>query len=278
MGRLDLDDPADWINGFVDPKALLLGLEELNRKGIKTQIYVSPTAHAKIYIGSKGIITGSANLSTRGFGAGLEIVTFHESTHRPTAVARLLAYSKQLQEIDLRTLRNYVRQYEKTFKKRRARRRKALGIPLENRLPPTRSPRLGSYEDFIRWCRRSRTAAGVEIAERAEGKVQLSGHVHRSFYGIRQFLIASPRERRRLQSEDPERYRVFQDQGMRARIRNFVLHNSNDEPDFSLERWKTYLPIELGGRATRHGGAIGSLNRMFPLVAAYLANLSKRTI
>lgn len=137
-----------------------------------------------------------------------------------------------------------------------------------------RSVERSSYQGFVTWCRIYRSAASVEIAARARGKNNLSGHVHSSFYGLRQFFIAYPNEWRRLQSEDPNTYHVFQDPGMEARLRRFVLRNAVNEQDFLVDTWKSYLPLELGGRATRRGGAIGSLNRMMPLLADYLRGAS----
>src|SRR6266852_5436453 len=73
--RLDLTSPAEWLRGSIDPKDLLTFLTGLRERGVAVRFFAGPTAHAKLFVGDRGVIVGSANLSTRGFGAGPEIVT-----------------------------------------------------------------------------------------------------------------------------------------------------------------------------------------------------------
>jgi hypothetical protein len=275
MGRLDMNSTTEWANGMIDPKALLDCFDVLNGRGVSTRIFVAPFAHAKVYIGSRGVISGSANLTLRGFGGGFEIVTVQDASHRTEAIAALETYSQQLEEVSLQNLRQFVRANIREVSQ-------LLSVrPREDRLPRLRidrpNPRPGSYDDFVGWCKQLGIPAATEIAERAAGKHNLQGHVHRSFYGLRQFFITYPAERRRLQTSIPGTYHVFRDKGIEAKLRDFVAFRANDEPDFSLGIWKTYLPIELGGRATRRGGAIGSMNMMMPLVAKYLSQRAGRT-
>jgi hypothetical protein len=74
---------------------------------------------------------------------------------------------------------------------------------------------------------------------------------------------------------DPDSYKLSKDPAMEDMLKSFVHDFAVDEASFVLERWRTYLPIECGGRAGRHGGTIGNLNYMLPLVAAYLAHTLK---
>jgi len=130
--------------------------------------------------------------------------------------------------------------------------------------------RLGSYPGFLAWLEGTDNPAAIEIYDRANGKSNLQGHIHRNFYGLRQFLIAYPGYRTRFQQEDPTAYSLAKDPRTESFFAAFVDRYAADEDDFELERWLTYLPEECGGRAARHGGTIGNLNRMLPLIAMYL--------
>ena len=75
-----------------------------------------------------------------------------------------------------------------------------------------------------------------------------------------------------MKQTNSDTYKLSRDATMEQHLNGFVSEFATDEDDFSLDNWKTYLPIECGGRAGRHGGTIGNLNYMLPLVAAYLAH------
>lgn len=136
--------------------------------------------------------------------------------------------------------------------------------------PPARPPRLGAYEDFLSWLGRQTGAAAQEIHARALGRGNLQGHIHRNFFGLRQFLLAYPECLDRFRKEDPDTYKLSRDTETERAMANFVTKHAADEAQFPVDTWKTYLPQECGGRAARHGGTIGNLNRMLPLVASYL--------
>lgn len=87
---------------------------------------------------------------------------------------------------------------------------------------------------------------------------------------MRQLFLADPDARDRFEVESPDLYKLSRDPQMESRIARFVKENAVDETDFRLDVWKTYLPVECGGRAGKHGSTIGNLNRMLPLVARYL--------
>lgn len=271
--RLDLRNPSEWLCGSIDPEALLTFLKSLHNRGVAVRFFASPVAHAKIFVGDRGVIVGSANLSTRGFGAGAEVVRVSGRAEVRRARRSVIAYMRRLDIISLDDLERYVGRYARDA--REARRSRAVRRSSdEDRLPRIRieGRRMpaGSYDDFVRWLDRQRSDAAREIAARARGKSQLSGHIHKNFYGLRQFLLADPTDLRRFAQEDEDIYRLSADQDSERSISQFVHRNAVDEGEFKLDTWQTYLPVECGGRAGKHGGTIGNLNRMLPLVARYL--------
>lgn len=113
----------------------------------------------------------------------------------------------------------------------------------------------------------SRTIYGYDVLDFA---AHLTGHVRACFYGGRQLLIIDPAYRRRLLAAQPGTYHVFRDRAAEARIKTFVDREAVDEDPFQVDTWRTYLPIDLGGRAGNRGGCISTLDRLLPLLARYL--------
>lgn len=276
--RLDLDSIDDWVSGSIDPVALLQFAQRHEARGARVELFVGPAAHAKVYVGSSGFLGGSANLTTRGFsGTGHEIVWRETS---PNAIRdmrnRLQEYAGNLKQIEIPELADYVARNEKTLIKRR--RNRKLSTQKESRIIRVdgRPNRLGSYDDFKNWLQDQPEPAANEISERADGKGNLSGHIYRGFYGLRQFLLSRPTILNSFKQENPDNYKLSRDRDTESELSEFVLNEASDEENFLLERWRTYLPVERGGRAANHGGTIGNLNRMLPLVARYLEDRLRR--
>jgi hypothetical protein len=277
--RIDLTDIEAWCAGYIDPVALLEFLDRLGSKGTTVQLFGSTSAHAKLFVGGNGVIVGSANLSMRGFGAGPEIV----STDGPAAVSDGIAaanrYLATLRHIEIAELRRYVTKNRAQAVREIARRKLRQTYHDQDRLPETRvqgkKAAAGDYGDFVQWLDRLRFGSAHTIAERARGKSQLSGHINRNFHGLRQHLLSNPDALTRFRGESPDTYKLSADPIAEASLARFVHDRAVDENHFSLNTWRTYLPIECGGRATRHGGSIGNLNRMLPLVARYLTRRTR---
>ncbi len=271
--RLDLQNPMEWLLGWVNPEALLQFITVLGARGATVRLFSSPAAHAKMYIGDDAVIVGSSNLTLHGFGAGPEIISIADQSHVRLARQTARDYLQRLHDTPLAELQAHVDKYAEAARQARQRRRRRGGID-EDTLPRVRvqGPRrvAGDYKTFLEWLRRQGFPAAAETLARAEGKGQLSGHIHRNFYGLRQYLMARPDEMDRFAAEDPDAYRLSVDAATEASLADFVSQHATDEADFVLEIWKTYLPEECGGRAEKHGGTIGNLNRMLPLVARYL--------
>ena len=268
--RLDLDSTEEWRRGFIAPDSLLSFLRAQQRRGAKTSLYCAPTAHAKLYIGNHGALIGSANLTIRGFGGGHEILyrVGGEKTLREVN-RRLREYQNTLRNIQDEELEEYVETNRLSVSRSKARTKsKTDQLPKSNR---SELHHLGSYDGFLDWLNSVKSEGADTISERAKGQHNLQGHIRRNFHGLRQFLLAFPDEFNRMLNANPNTYKLSKDQAMEEKIRGFVDQFATDEEDFRLDVWKTYLPVECGGHAGRHGGTIGNLNRMLPLVSAYLA-------
>jgi len=268
MCRLDFTSIVEWKIGVIAPDVLLDLLINYRDEGGKVSLYTAPNAHAKVYMGSKAAFIGSANLTLRGFGGGLEVLQVIKSKSELTKLRRSLnKYAKLLKYTDLGELNEYVQMHKK--KVARSKRKKGT----EDRLPKTSRDqriRLGTYQAFQVWLTHQPESSAKEIYERAHGKGNLQGHIHRNFYGLRQFLITYPDIMEEFRSKSPDTYKLSSDSIMESKLESFVKNHAVDEDDFILEIWKTYLPIECGRRAEKHGGTIGNLNRMLPLVARYM--------
>jgi hypothetical protein len=268
MCRLDLSSPYDWANGFVAPDALLDMLRRTSAAGAQVSVYTSPAAHAKVYIGSQAALVGSANLTMTGFGGGPEVLQRTTRRRDLRALQRYLnTYATMLRRTSLDELDAHVRRFRRIVSRSQKRHS-------QDRLPPTSrdsNRTLGDYDSSVRWLGRQRQPAARETYERAHGKSNLQGHIHGNFYGLRQFLISYPHAMRRFAAEQPNAYKLSRDSQTEDKLKFFVGRHAVDEDDFRLDTWRTYLPRECGGRAGRHGGTIGNLNRMLPLVARYLA-------
>lgn len=274
--RLDTSDLTDWVYGAVAPDALLDFVTRHMARSIEVRLFVSPTSHAKVYLGSAGFLVGSANLTVRGFG-GLadEILWYQNDRHAiMTMSAALQHYRGHMQRMDPDELRAFVEQNRDEVKRLRSRVPRQLR-PLthyEDRLPqtPARSPRLGSFDGFLRWLDGQPQNAAALIARRGRGEGNLSGHIRRNFFGLRQFFIARPDLMHTALSADPDRYALRRDAYMKDALRSFVRRDCVDEAELSVKTWRTYLPKSAGGKPKSGGGTSGNLKRMIPLIARYL--------
>ena len=270
--RLNRNDFSDWVNGVVDPEALLRFADRQVGRGVKIELRCSPTAHAKIYLGRATLLVGSANFTGRGLWGDGQEVLWREAGRLAIAAAsaRVNQYAANLQRLSLDELRQLVDKNKGRVADLRRRRKITFASEEIPRSGAARPPRLGDYSDFLSWLRGQGGTAAREIHARAYGKSQLSGHVQNCFYGGRQLLIADPHFRLQLLQRSPESYRVFADRYAESRIREFTKNEIVDEPGFHASVWRNISPIELGGRVERRGGLIGSLNRTLPLLARYL--------
>jgi hypothetical protein len=274
MVRLDLNSVEEWKRGLIDPPALADFVEKHEKAGKSVNLFVHPIAHAKVYVGRKKFLVGSANLSTRGFsGVGHELLWESKQQNQHTEIRKSMRdYSDKFQALTLAELKSYVAIHHAdvdTFKKNNPRRFAAFNEDRVDHLSP-RATRYGDYEDFKIWLDSRPEIEAREILDRANGKNNLSGHIRANFFGLRQWMLADPAIQKFGRTVDADTYKFSADAAREARLKEFVETNAANEPGFSLSTWQAYLPKESGGSAKKHGGTIGNLNRMVPLMARYL--------
>jgi len=278
--RLDFADLADWISGGIDPPALLQAASSWVQHGSEVRLYIGKNAHAKFYMGEHSALIGSSNLTSRGLsGLGDEVmwrVPMH-GEERKSFDRGVRRYLGGMELISLLDLERFVDQNASVVEKKKKNKLQSEESRPKRILESQRPLRLGSYSNFLDWLTKQQTPAAREILERANGKNNLSGHIYRNYYGIRQYLIYSPQSQNRFKTTSEDSYKLSWDTATEGDIAYFVKKYATDEDDFSLERWKTYLPAECGGRAGKHGGTIGNLNKMLPLVAKYLTSRLNRS-
>lgn len=280
--RLDLSDPSDWIAGSIAPDALLDKINDFNGSGLSINVFVHPSAHAKFYVGQGRLFVGSANLTLRAFSGGPEVL--YEITQREE-IARFVRGAKRyfalFRPLDKQQLGEFVRKYRSAVSRLRRQRKIRASEDVIASAVRDNVSKLGNYSDFLNCLDKQGGDAAWLILARGSGRDirrdgknyphnNLSGHVRRSFYGIRQYFLRFPGELDRLIRKDPSQYHVFKDDRLKVNLPTFIKNHAVDEADFTVTGWQTYVPRELGGNAGKRGGAIGSLNRMFPLVARYL--------
>lgn len=269
MVRLNFNDITEWVAGAIAPDALLETWDRFSDRDVR--VFIGRDAHAKVYAGDTDFLVGSANFTVRGLSGTAHEIMWRESggAARKRLEESLDRYRKHLRQITREELENFV---SANKAKVAALKKKTQPHP-EAVLPPLQRPdRLGDFEDFKVWLRaRKRDPDAQLVLARANGDGQLSGHIYRGFFGIRQFLIHHPGEWRKL-SKVPENvtYRLSANTATRDTLRAFIEVEAVDEGDLAVDRWRTYLPLWAGGRQTTGGASIGNVNRMLPLMAKYL--------
>ena len=271
--RLDISSPVEWASGSINPPALQDFIQRHRAICGEVSLFVSPTAHAKIYRGARGYFVGSANLSVRALsGSTAEILWFENDQPRCGLMDRTLNdYSQMFKSLDFEQLKEYINKNQKDVDKLK-KKLPAYFQFSEDRIADNivRPARLGDYDHFLKWLSRQKGDAAKLIAERAGGKGQLTGHIRQNFFGLRQYFLTNPGKMRLIAKKDPESYSLSTDYDTAKTLSDFVTQRAHDEGPFKLSTWRTYLPESAGGKPKTGGGTSGNLKRMLPLVARYV--------
>src|SRR3546814_18220452 len=117
--RLDLTSPVEWALGSLNPPALRDFIQRHYATCNEVALFVSPSAHAKIYSGQQGYLIGSANLSTRALsGNAAEVLWFERDQARRDLMDQMFGeYSRLFRPLKLDDLVDFGKSYEKEDRK-----------------------------------------------------------------------------------------------------------------------------------------------------------------
>ena len=271
--RLNVLSVADWALGSLDPVALSRFIQRHQQTCGEVSLFISATAHAKIYSGQSGYLVGSANLSTRALsGNAAEILWYENDDVRRNAMdAAVKKYANKFEKFSLKQLDEYIANNAEKATDLAERIPREVHVD-EDRVPADilRPARVGDYDAFLQWLSKQSGAAAKEVLDRANGKSNLSGHIRQAFFGIRQFFLVTPAAMHHFSKVSPEGYSFSGDAVTASALGRFVTKHAQNEGPFSPAKWQTYLPKSAGGKQVSGGATVGNLNRMFPLLARYL--------
>src|SRR3546814_856575 len=206
---LDLTSPVEWALGSLNPPALRDFIQRHYATCNEVALFVSPSAHAKIYSGQQGYLIGSANLSTRALSRNAaEVLWFERDQARRDLMDQMFGeYSRLFKPLKFDDLVDYVKSYEKEVANIKKKLPPILNIE-EDRVASRimRPTRFGDYDDFLKWLSRQTDDASKEISRRAHGKAQLSGHIRQNFFGLRQFFLVNPGNMSLLSKQEADTY------------------------------------------------------------------------
>jgi len=255
----------DWIQGSIDPEALVTLRKNLRSK-IKLNISCNDMLHAKAYYNEKIGLIGSANLTSHGFGNGLEFLLMISGSVLDDVKSWFKTkISSSLREVSFKELEGFIKQNKNEVNKEKKR---------INRILKRKIARLFYFpvDHFIDYCAKLDGQAPKEVVLRFMGKDQLSGHIKNFYYASYQFLNKNDSLVKPIAKIPPNDFRL-QNTPYIDVWRRFVKSTEiKDIPSvgFSAKSTLRYLPVQLGGTQTKGGAGIGNLNRVLPLVARFI--------
>lgn len=258
----------DWIQGSIDPISLHSITKSLSGK-IKFHFACNDILHAKVYYCEKKGLIGSANLTSRGFGTGLEFLLFISGDILERTQEWVNSnISPHLTPISLKGLSRFINKNKTDVEKQKEKIRKLI----KKKRKPKKIPLpISPIDGFIDYCANLRGEAPKEVVLRFMGKLNLSGHIKNFYYASQQFLSAHQTIINPISRMSPEKFRL-RNTPYKDKWINFVnSENLKDDPKvgYSAESTLKYLPAGLGGTQTTGGGGIGNINRVLPLVARF---------
>jgi HKD family nuclease len=258
----------DWIQGSIDPESLL-EIVKISAGRIKFNIAHRDTLHAKAYFCEKNGLIGSANLTSQGFGSGLEfLLLVSDSVLKSTKEWFKKHVSPYLKKITLGELEYFIEKNKtEVYKKRRIInrvlnkkiKRKTLFLPY------------APVDDFIDYCAKLDGAASKEVVLRFMGKDHLSGHIKNFYYASQQFFDKYQKLTKKMSQVLPDNFRL-QNAPFKITWIKFIQGSQLKDivpVGFLAQSTLNYLPSALGGKQTTGGAGIGNLNRILPLVAQF---------
>jgi HKD family nuclease len=255
----------DWIHGSIDPMALLRMCTRFNGQ-INVNIACNDMLHAKAYYNEKVGLIGSANLTSQGFGNGLEfLLMITDDVLKDVKTWFNYKISSRLDTISRSQLKYFIKQNIDEVEQERMKIRKV----------PKRKIAISSYMPvnfFIDYCASFNNPIAEEVVLRFMGKDQLSGHVKNFYYASYQFFAKKKKLIRPLADMSLKDFRLQETPYKDTWIKFICSPAIKDIPSVGYYAKSTlnYLPQRVGGRQTSGGAGIGNLNKVLPLVAKFI--------
>jgi HKD family nuclease len=260
---------AAWIQNSIDPISLRKFIDKFSNC-LEINIAHNDTLHAKGYFAENNGLIGSANLTSQGFGDGLEflysisgsILTKTKSWFNgkikpllhPITPAELNSFiGKNI---------NAVIQLQKKYRKLLRQSHKHRG----NKAP------ISSIDVFMDYCAKLQGAVPNEVVLRYLGKFQLSGHIRNFYYASQQFLSKYPGLISPIRKEPMDEFHLQNSPYIELwkKFINSPFLKDIEEERYSAKSTAIYLPTNLGGKQISGGAGSGNINRVLPLVARFL--------
>lgn len=297
----------DWVTGYGNLSEIQAFLADLRSRNVAPSLYIVSNLHAKIYAGltRKRAYLGSANLSASAFHTNVEIMTYTQGVDSDGVLrvideiksgALSVSYEDFSAMIDVtkdavnRAASSQAQSFETdpdfdvavqlfstelqkhvAHRKPQAKTRKQVVYPDEqgDYAPlPTPWP---SLDDFMSYCRKTKSKAAREIVDRFEGKDNLQGHIKHIFYGGLFFFYENLGLMNAIPADLAKREHVnWSDESWVPQWKSYLAKHKNEfygNIAFSYHSLITYLPASLGGVQVTGGASSGNFKKIMPLLA-----------
>ena len=268
--------PTDWLVGASQPDGLLDFIQSFQSSGQRTvALRVSERLHAKIILPDGPLaIAGSANLTSGGFGANVEVVRMVRGVELLELRHFVESIRPRLDGVELADFRSFVSSCLAKVDSQ-----EALLDLIRDEMPPhdvsTRS--LIPYSAYIEYLRNSNVGQDHDILGIALNldRNNNTGKVKHAFYGIQRFLQEYPRHLAFVANLDPDEWFDVRTSRLWADWALFLEAYESEVSDAYQYRMRTlvrtYLTHASGGYLTGGGGGDNELKRAWPSVGRLMA-------
>jgi hypothetical protein len=290
----------DWAFGASDPDALAKLIASCERDSRPYTLYVNQRIHSKAYFADTRLaLVGSANLTDGGFENNLEMMVWLSGSQASAALHCLSSAAlPQAKPITLDELRAWIEKYRNVVKKIKKSYQDLQSRELEDverestgslgftETPALDLPSLQMMEQFVSWLHTHHVLAGAQLLLKHNSDRQVQrrqGHFKQCFCGVYCFLQARPEWQPiltkmlgNLPSDaifEPTETLLVE---WKRHLAKYATRQVGEA--FSYLILCNVLPPSMGGTRQRGGGAIGTFKRMFPLVARFLFEKSRKRV
>jgi len=293
----------DWANGVADLNQLREFIQFLTDNQAEIDLYLCANLHAKIYASKdqRRAYFGSANLTLAAFSSNFEIMTYLTNDESKPVLQLVEVLQRALNSMPLNDFLDIITVCHDAVERVRPRIAEMdletdanfnaavtlFSEELHNKVRkgrPTSRPKhravspdeVGDFEgldghwpsldEFIDYCRISKSRDARDIVARHEGQSNLQGHIKHMFYGALFFFYENP-DSISLVPEDlltRERTVWAQEPWIRMWIDYLGKHSGEfyNNLRFNYDTLMTYLPTILGGVQESGGASSGNFKKV----------------